>query len=707
MRKRQTPSSRGRPWPVTGALIVAVCLTTALAGAVDYPLRWRWSNPAPHGGNVVDMAYSASRSLAVQVAERGQIYTSSDLDLWLPRESNLTNALRAVTFFGPSQRVVTTGEKGAVLYADDVDHFQNGTVLDGPTTNWLEAVTASPNLLVAAGDSGTIFTSPDGMTWARQNSGTNVWFRGAAAGAGNFIVVGKHGSIYTSPNGTNWTRRTSGTSQHLNRVGFGNNRFTAVGVGGTTLFSLNGGTNWFPESPGATNDLYYAATGGTNRLLDGSHEVRLHDGREWSDELAKTNGPPNWTYLTAIGRTDFFVIAGQSGMQSEGYQVHGQSYFWLTPYNSVRNWLWDVMRLPSFYVTVGDFGTVMTSGNGVDWALEYVPPAVTNTTFLGVGGNTNLLLAVGDSGTIIYSPNILTNIVISNQTHTVSTLGVLWFKVPGKVTTNSLQGVGVLSNSLYVVTGNQGAVFTSTNGTDWATASSGTTSLLSSVSDWPGGLIAVGDNGTIIASTNGTVWGKRGSGVTNWLFRVRWLNGALVAVGQNGTILTSTNSTVWALRTSGTTNWLTDVEFLDDSWFVLGLNRTVLTSTNLVDWVNRGTLTKTPLYAAATDGRQLVLVGGEGAILRSPVVPDPTPVSFLNYARFATNGGSLAYNLYLLGGKTDQRFTLDSTTNTAVSAWSTGPQFEIFDGSGTLYYIETVSGTNLPPAEFYRTKLIP
>jgi hypothetical protein len=69
-------------------------LSSPTLDAVEFPLRWRWSNPAPHGGNVVDMAYSATLGLAVQVAERGQIYTSDDLSLWLPRDSHVTNSLR-------------------------------------------------------------------------------------------------------------------------------------------------------------------------------------------------------------------------------------------------------------------------------------------------------------------------------------------------------------------------------------------------------------------------------------------------------------------------------------------------------------------------------------------------------------------------------------------------------------------------------------
>lgn len=680
----------------------------ATSFAVDFPLRWRWSNPLPHGGNVVDMDYSPLLSLGVQVAERGQIYTTSDLDLWLPRDTFLTNALRAVTFFG--QRIVITGENGIVLYSDDGEHFQTGTLLDGPTSDWLEAVADRQNLLVAAGDNGVIYTSTTGLTWKKQNSGTNTWFRGAAAGDGNFVVVGESGVILTSPNGTNWTGRTSSTGQDLNRVTFAAGRFTAVGNAGVALSSTNSGTNWFMEPTGATNALQYAATGGQDRLVDGAREVRVQDSQVWTDQLAKSNGPPDWTYFSAIGRPGFFLIAGQSGMQSEGYQISNEAYDWLTPYNSVRNWLWDVVRLPSFYTAVGDFGTVMTSGNGVDWTLELPPQSVTNTTLLGLGGTTNLLVAVGDSGKIIYSPNSTMDIIVTNEsgttTQTVSIIGVIGHAAP-PVTTNTLQGVGVLSNSLYVVTGGRGTVLTSTDGIVWLPRISPTTNLLSGVAGWPGGLVAVGDNGTIIGSADGFSWSKRTVNTTNWLFRVRWLNGALVAVGQNGNILTSTDGSLWTNRSSGTANWLTDATFIEDTWFVVGTSGTVLTSTNLVNWDQRGTLTKKALYAAATDSKQFVTVGVEGVILRSQVVPDLTPVSFLGYSRVTANGPGTAYNLYLFGGRPDQRFTLDRTTNVVGRTWLTGPELEIFDGSGTLYYIETISGTNVPPIKYYRAALKP
>ena len=675
--------------------------------AVDYPLRWRWSNPLPHGGNIVDIAYSPSLGLAVHVAERGMIFTSWDLDLWLSRESNVTNALQGVTFFGT--RIVVVGEGGVVLYADELDQFKSGSLLDGPTSDWLVAVAASSALLVTAGDNGAIYTSTNGVSWKRQNSGTNTSLRGVAAGVGTFVVVGDYGVILTSPNGTNWTKQTGPTSEHLNRVSFAAGMFTAVGEAGTTISSTNSGVTWFTEAPGATNALNYATTGGFDRLLDGDNEVRLQDSLVWSDEIAKTNGPPAWTYFTALGLPQFFTVAGQTGMMAEGYQYPDTPYFWITPYESVRNWLWDVVRLPSFYCAAGDFGTILTSGNGVDWTLELVPQSATNTTLLGLGGNTNLLLAVGDTGKILYSPNVLTNIVITNGTiivtQTLSSLGVIWHDLPSSPTTNTLQGVAVLSNSLYVITGAKGTILTSVDGTNWQTHASGTANVISSVTEWPCGLVAVGDNGTILTSGDGVKWTTRNYPTSNWLYRVRWLNDTLVVVGQNGMILTSTNGVNWVARTSGTTWWLNDATFIEDTWFVIGLKGTVLTSTNLSHWVNRGTLTKKPLYGAATDAKQLVLVGVEGVALRSQVMPDPTPVSFLDYGRVNTNG--VAYNIYLFGGETDQRFTLDRVTNLVSTAWTAGQTLEIFDGAGTLYYVETISGTNIPPIEFYRTTLTP
>jgi hypothetical protein len=356
----------------------------------------------------------------------------------------------------------------------------------------------------------------------------------------------------------------------------------------------------------------------------------------------------------------------------------------------------------------------MSSGNGIDWTLELVPDSVTNSIFLGVGGTTNLLLAAGNKGSLICSPYAETNITVTNivgtnvvvTNRTVSTLGVVWHAVQPRPTTNDLQGVGVFNN-LYLVTGDNGTVLTSADGTNWTKRATPTIALLSSVAASPNVIVATGDDGAILTSQDGLSWANQNSATVNWLYRVRYLAGQFISVGQNGTILTSANGTNWTTRASGTTSWLTDVTWIDGVFFLVGTQGTVLTSSNAVDWTSRGTISQKSMYAAATDANQLITVGVEGIIIRSQIVPDLTPVNILSYALYADTNAATLNNLFLFGGKADQRFTLDYRFAFDTNAWITGPQLEFYDSSGTFFYLETQPKSNAPPQQFRRGTLTP
>jgi len=672
------------------------------------PLRWRWSNPKPHGGNVVDMAFSPILGLAVQVAERGQIYSSFDLKTWVPRDSGTSNDLRAVTFMG--LRVIVTGEAGRVLYSDGGEVFQPG-ILDPPTSDWLEAVTASAQLAVAVGDNGAVYTSNNGIYWKRHGSGTMAWLRGVTHGNGGFVAVGEGGKIISSLNGTNWNSRSSGLSLPFNRVAYSAGRYTAVADAGNCRYSTNGGVGWHPEVTGAANDLFHSGNNDQARLAVGDYEVRMQEnGGPWTDEFTKSNAPSPWTYYCSLPRTDYFLTAGRTGLMEEAFKTNGLPFFWLPLEGSPRSWLWDVTNPTNLYVAVGDRATVMTSANGGEWKLEVVPEAVTNSVFLGVGGNTNLLVAVGNQGSLIISPNVTTNLAVNvGGTATVvtngSAFGVLWYAMPVP-TTNDLQGVCVSSN-LTVVTGGGGTILTSPDGTNWTSRFSPTALTLTSVCRWSNGWVATGDDGAIVVSGDGMAWSLVPPTTTNWLYRVRYLGGQLLAVGQNGTVLTSTNGTSWLKRTSGTTRWLNDVTWINGSWYFMGNSGTVLVSSNLTTWADIGTITRKNIYGAATDGTQLILVGLEGTILRAQVGPNLTPIRILAYDRVYSPTNAAWQNIYLFGGQPDQRFTLDYRADLESAKWETGPQLDFFDGSGTLFYLETFTSTNLLPRECYRATLLP
>ena len=67
------------------------------------------------------------------------------------------------------------------------------------TSNNLIGVTYGNGLFVAVGTSGTILTSPDGVTWTQRTSGTDDTLRGVTHGNGTFVAVGIYGTILTSP----------------------------------------------------------------------------------------------------------------------------------------------------------------------------------------------------------------------------------------------------------------------------------------------------------------------------------------------------------------------------------------------------------------------------------------------------------------------------------------------------------------------------
>jgi hypothetical protein len=109
---------------------------------------------------------------------------------------------------------------------------------DSGTTNTLSAVTFANGLFIAAGDQGTVLTSNDGQSWIdRTSAATAQDLYGVGFGGGVYVAVGDKGAIITSPDGMIWTSRNSGISSQLLAVAYGNGQFIAVGPAGMILQS--------------------------------------------------------------------------------------------------------------------------------------------------------------------------------------------------------------------------------------------------------------------------------------------------------------------------------------------------------------------------------------------------------------------------------------------------------------------------------------
>ena len=684
----------------TGAWLGLAVLTSSLEVlGVSFPLTWRWSNPWPHGNNIIDIAYT--NQFWIQVAEQGQIYTSGDAVTWTPRDSHTTRDLRAVTFF--NDQIVIVGESATVVSGPSADEL---TVIDLGSSDWLEGVTASSQLAVAVGDNGAVYTSADGRSWQRQSTTFTDWQRsvayGTPGGTGMFVTVGEAGFVAASSDGVHWQTQARLTSANLNRVAWLGGEFWALGDSGAA-FESSSGKKWAPTVTGATNILNAFAGWASMRLVAGDEELRLRLGTpSWSNELdpTKPSPPPVWTYLSGSADTNSFLLCGRTGMIVEGAVATNNSTTWTPISDSLRNWLWDIRRFPNLYLTVGDLATIQSSLDGITWDTELPPDAATNSIFLGIGGKTNLAVVVGNAGTIITSLNGQVIVVSTNTdgtlaTNLVSTLGINWQAVVPRPTTNDLQGITVFNNQ-FVVSGGSGTILTSSDALVWKAQKTSTASFLSSLESFPGGLVAVGRGGTILTSPDALSWTTRSAQTTNWIYRVRYLGGKLIAVGQNGTILTSADGAAWTTQNSGSSNWLNDVQWIGNLYFVVGDQGTVLTSPDATTWTDRGTITGKSLFGAANDGGMLVTVGTEGIILRTQVVPFDTPVTFLSYPTRSQD------NVFLFAGQVGQRFTLDRSSN--LISWLPSQVLEI-DTSGTLLHLD--DGTNSPSRQFFRTTAQP
>ena len=358
-----------------------------------------------------------------------------------------------------------------MLVSDDLTDFYSAGVT---TTNWLEGVAASSNVVVAVGDNAAIYVSTNGVSWKPV---TGLLFQQLALRhrLRHEHLCGRrrhrphcHQSR-TEPPGRRAPAARPPTS---NRVGWAGNQFLAVGEGGAAFTSPNG-TTWQAVTTGATNALY-DASGATNSLLvAGNLELRLRETASWSNELSAPllSPAPSWPYYATVWDGAGYFAAGRSGLTTESYKTNGTTQ-WYTETNSIRIWLWQVARTPSNYVAVGDLGTILTSPNGIDWDLELTPSSAHEFRAAGRRRQHQLLPRRWQPG----------HRALGHEHLSLERTGA-------GPTTNDLQGV-CFDGTRFILCGGNGTILTSNNGTNWTKRTTPTNVFLMSVETfpgWPGG----------------------------------------------------------------------------------------------------------------------------------------------------------------------------------------------------------------------------
>ena len=581
------------------------------------------------------------------------------------------------------------------LIADPLDNWHLRNPL--PQGNNLSGVAYGNGTFVAVGDSGTILTSPDGVTWTIRTSGTDSDLFAATYANGIFVVVGGStsspstgGTILTSPDGVTWTIRISGANG-LSGVTYGNSTFVAVGWSGTILTSPDGVT-WITRSSGTNSHLSGVTYGnGTFVALGELSILTSPDGVTWTTRTLGTNYDLSGV---TYGNGTFVAVGGIIFTSPDGVT-------WTTRSSGTYCDASGVTYGNGTFVAVG-YETIATSPGGLTWVIrtpgiDSSPSGLTygNGTFVAVGG-----------GTILTSPD--------GVTWTTRTSGTNYYLSGATYGNGTFVAVG--GNTFYP--SNSGTILTSPDGVAWTIRISGTTGF-SGVAYGNGTFVGVGSSGTIVTSPDGVTWTTRTSGTNSNLSGLTYGNGTFVAVGWSGTILTSPDGVTWITRSSGTNSHLSGVTYGNGTFVAVGNHGTILQSDPVISIpgisVNPTSFNFGDLNVASTSDKQVTVRNDGNANLiigtiTSPSLPfskiadncsgqtfAPAASCIVTYRFSPTSEGSFSSNSNIPSNDPDESTVTVSLNGIGVAETITTPSIltgPITGTTGTSYSYTTGGSTS-------------
>lgn len=242
-------------------------------------------------------------------------------------------------------------------------------------------------------------------------------------------------------------------------------------------------------------------------------------------------------------------------------------------------------------------------------------------------------------------------------------------------TTNDLRSVTFFDGRI-IVTGEQGTILVGDansprpqfqkidlSSPDWLEGVAASASML----------VAVGDNGAIYTSNNGTTWQRQPQGFSDWLRGVAFGSGVFVAVGENGFVATSVQGTTWQRQTSGVPEHLNQVAWVQNRFIAVGENGRAIASGDGRSWQRIATGATNALYAITASTNNLAVAGdgelrlqdGSGAWsdeIRATNRSFPAPG--WTYLSSIWDG-----TLFLMGGRSGLMVEGFKTNSTSATVW--------------------------------------
>jgi len=270
----------------------------------------------------------------------------------------------------------------------DVSNWTRRTT---PFTDTLRGLVYADGLFIAAGGSGRLITSPDGITWTARTSSFGATFINAITyGEGLYVAVGFDGKLATSPDGINWTQRTSsfGTDYILN-VAYGDGLFVAVGQNGKLATSPDG-INWTQGPQIFGSDPLRASFYGNGLYVVAGNQglATSPDGITWTSRSSGVS----FTLFAGTYSGSLFVAVGDSG----AITTSPDGITWTGRSSGTSGNFRNVDFADGLYVAVGTTGLMRSSEDAISWSE--VNDGFGNANIENVRNGNGLWVACGENG---------------------------------------------------------------------------------------------------------------------------------------------------------------------------------------------------------------------------------------------------------------------------------------------------------------------
>ena len=483
----------------------------------------------------------------------------------------------------------------------DVWVYQNG--LSNRLTVWGEtlgvnSVVWAGTQFCAAGDSGSIATSPDGVTWTfRPGLRQSAWGGDSVSSivwtGTQFCVVGYYGKAATSPDGITWTYQPGlsavwQTSWSATSVVWSGTQFCAIGYGGKVATSPDGVAWTIRTGLGltvwGTNDYQYAPSiiwDGTKFCAANTRIATSVDGVTWTIQV-------DWLGFATTGIVwsgTQFCIVGNNGK----VMTSPDGITWTNRTSGLSSTAWGntpaltITWTGTYFCIVGHRGKVATSSDGITWVYQpdlstFWDPDSYMIRDNNLAWNGTTLCLAGHNGKVATSSD-----------------GIIWYYQDGLSRSNDTWGNTQISDVAW-----NGSVF-----------------CVIGVAFKDGGLYT-----KIATSTDGVTWIRR-YGLNGVFTTLECMNGQFCAIGAGGLSATSldginwTNSNALSFTEWGTTNPIVLEKFADRFW-AIGYGGKVVSSLDGINWVYQPNVSGLSYIGISWSGTQFCAVDNYGLVRTSP-----------------------------------------------------------------------------------------